>query len=261
LYRVSKIELIEFCVAFVVPLIIGLEIGIFASIATSIIVNLLRHSFTSIIYLGRLQSKLSADSEYVDKGRFKSAKAIVHISIIEMKAELSFSNNNRLCDTLRDLLDDKQKFIVVSLSLTEFIDTTVIRQIVTIFEDAKGAFICLSQCRPNVIKLIRRYERENSSFPANVKTFVSTHSAVRYLQCKIREQMIEANDGALVQCLDKEKEPSLIVSLSHPRLHGDVTPIIKGKDNAEMSMLEPLDEVSIDLGGQIEEIIPDDVKQ
>jgi len=247
LYRVSKIELIEFCVAFVVPLIIGLEIGIFASIATSIIVNLLRHSFTSIIYLGRLQSKLSADSEYVDKGRFKSAKAIVHISIIEMKAELSFSNNNRLCDTLRDLLDDKQKFIVVSLSLTEFIDTTVIRQIVTIFEDAKGAFICLSQCRPNVIKLIRRYERENSSFPANVKTFVSTHSAVRYLQWK-RSELMDVEEVSDVDC---ERELS---SLSQPDLHDFATPIFTGDAESDIAALQRLDnEASVDLRSDDEE--------
>merc|ERR1712152_119032 len=101
---------------------------------------------------------------------------------IEMKAELSFTNNNRLVDKLRQLLSDGNKYIIVSLNLTSFIDTTSIRQIVTIFEDAKGSYICFSQCRPNVDKLIKRYEKDVAEFPENIKTFISTNDAVKYLQ-------------------------------------------------------------------------------
>ena len=36
---------------------------------------------------------MSDDAEYVDCTLFKQAKYVPHITIIEMKAELSFSNN------------------------------------------------------------------------------------------------------------------------------------------------------------------------
>merc|ERR1712048_557992 len=90
-----------------------------------------------------------------------------------------------------------------------------------------GAYICLSQCRPNVMKLIRRYEKENASFPSNVKTFVSTHAAVRYLQCKMRDQM--ANDIGHNRENSETSEDAHSVSmveLSHPRLHENVTPAL-----------------------------------
>lgn len=93
LMRVSRMELMEFMVAVIAPLIIGLEIGIFIAIGTSILVNLLRHSFASIIYLGRLHSDIFDEAEYVDCEVFKEAEYIPNITIIEMKAELSFSNN------------------------------------------------------------------------------------------------------------------------------------------------------------------------
>ena len=93
LWKVSRMELIEYFVAAIAPLVIGLEIGIFLAIGTSLIVNILRHSFASIIYLGRLQSTISDDAEYVDCTLFKEAKPVPHITIIEMKAELAFANN------------------------------------------------------------------------------------------------------------------------------------------------------------------------
>jgi len=193
LWSVSKMELIEFLVAVLLPLYVGLEIGIFISIGTSIITNLLRHSFASIIFLGQLPSAVSGDAAYVDCELFKNAQNVPHIKIVEMKAGLSFSNNIRLVDKLRELLADGNKYIVVSLNLTSFIDTTAIRQIVTIFEDAKTSYICFSQCRPKVIELIRRYQQSTDKFPANVKTFISTHDAVIYLQ-SIRNQHKKNND-------------------------------------------------------------------
>ena len=93
LWKVSRMEMIEYLVAALAPLVIGLEIGIFLAIGTSLLVNILRHSFTSIVYLGRLQSTISDDAEYVDCELFKEAKYVRHITIIEMKAELSFANN------------------------------------------------------------------------------------------------------------------------------------------------------------------------
>ncbi len=155
---VSKPELIEFYVSVIAPLIIGMEMGIFLAIGTSIIVNLLRHTFAKVIFLGRLKTKKnngsSPQGEYINCELFKQAKSIKNINIIEMKAELSFSNNLRLINKIRELLNENKKYIIVSLNLTSFIDTTAIRQIVTLFEDAKESYICLSQCRPKVIELM-----------------------------------------------------------------------------------------------------------
>jgi len=188
LWRVSKLELIEFSVSVLAPLLIGMEMGIFLAIGTSIIVNLLRHTFASVIFLGQLQTHNdNEDVEYVDCHSFKEAKQVPHISIIEMKAELSFSNSLRLVDKIRELLADGKRYIVVSLNLTSIIDTTAIREIIVLFSDAKGSYICLSQCRPKVVQLIRRYQKNEEKFPPNVKTFVSTNDAVRYLQ-KMRKQ-------------------------------------------------------------------------
>eukprot|EP00483_Globobulimina_turgida_P002684 UN02689 len=196
---VSKLELIEFIVSVIAPLIIGMEAGIFLAIATSIIVNLLRHTFAKVIFLGELQTRKSKNKneiakEYVDCKLFKECKLIPDIVIIEMKAELSFSNNLRLVNKIRELLAADERYIIVSLNLTSFIDTTAIRQIVTLFQDAQNAYICLSQCRPKVIELIRRYQfKINDKFPPNVKTFISTHDAVIYLQ-KIRDVNSEIDE-------------------------------------------------------------------
>eukprot|EP00488_Nonionellina_sp_1-RS-2012_P003040 TRINITY_DN6183_c0_g1_i1.p1 TRINITY_DN6183_c0_g1~~TRINITY_DN6183_c0_g1_i1.p1 ORF type:complete len:186 (+),score=44.29 TRINITY_DN6183_c0_g1_i1:508-1065(+) len=148
LWRVSKLELIEFGVVLIAPLLIGMEMGIFLAIATSIIVNLLRHTFASVVNLGRLQTNKHDDVEYVDIDSFKQAKRVPHVIIIEMKAELSFSNSLRLVDNIRDLLADGKKYIVVSLNLTSFIDTSAIREIIVLFSDAKGSYICYRNVDP-----------------------------------------------------------------------------------------------------------------
>jgi MFS superfamily sulfate permease-like transporter len=198
LFCVSKLELIEFSVAVIAPLVIGMELGIFLAIATSIVVNLLRHTFAKVIFLGELTTTNKKNinkqntTEYVDCKLFKECKVIPYVVIIEMKAELSFSNNLRLVNKIRQLLAAEERYIIVSLNLTSFIDTTAIRQIVTLFQDAQNAYICLSQCRPKVIELIRRFQSKmNDKFPPNVKTFISTRDAVIYLQ-RMREINVDA---------------------------------------------------------------------
>merc|ERR1712087_890367 len=181
LLRVSRIELIEYLVAVFVPLFLGLELGILISIGASVVVNLLRHTFSTITTLGALQSSASDQVEYVDFECYEDATEVPHITILEMRAEMGFVNNNRLVDKLRDLLQDGHRYLIVSLNLTSFIDTTSIRNIVTLFEDSKGSFVCLSHCRPRVAALIERYERDEGVFPDNIKRFVSTHDAVLYL--------------------------------------------------------------------------------
>ena len=124
---------------------------------------------------------------------------------------------------LRTLLAEGNKYIVVSLNLTSFIDTTAIRQIVTLFEDAKGSYICLSQCRPKVVELIKRYEADSEEFPTNIKTFISTHDAVRYLQ-SIRSKMTDENDTDS----DEDQVEESLSSLSKPSLDNfGVTPQIR----------------------------------
>ena len=130
-----------------------------------------------------------------------------------------------MVDKLRVLLAGGNKYIVVSLNLTSFIDTTAIRQIVTIFEDAKGAYICLSQCRPKVVELIKRYEADSEEFPSNIKTFISTHDAVRYLQ-SVRTKQLHENGEYVTDDSENEVDDSLS-SLSKPSLDNYGTPQIK----------------------------------
>mmetsp|Transcript_46819 Transcript_46819/g.41884 ORF Transcript_46819/g.41884 Transcript_46819/m.41884 type:complete len:637 (+) Transcript_46819:97-2007(+) len=63
LYKVSKLELFEFSVSVIAPLVIGMEMGIFLAIGTSIIVNLLRHTFANVIFLGSLQTNNSKKND------------------------------------------------------------------------------------------------------------------------------------------------------------------------------------------------------
>jgi len=143
-------------------------------------------------------ASVDSDVQYVELALFREAQCPRRVAVIEMKAELSFSNNTRLIERIRALLDGGHKLIVVSLNLTAFVDTTAIRQIVGLFEDARDAFICLSQCRPKVMELIHRYENSVDVFPQNVRSFVSTHDAVRFLQrmCDDEEHSMES-DGAV----------------------------------------------------------------
>merc|ERR1719283_149006 len=196
LFRVSRLELIEFGVSVLAPLVIGMEMGIFLASGTSIIVNLLRHTFANVVNLGALRThSKSEEAQYVELKQFASARKVPHISVIELKAELSFSNSLRLVERLREMvMNENEKYIVVSLNLTSFIDTTAIREIIVLFSEAKDAFICLSQCRPKVVSLIRKYQTHEEKFPENVKTFIATHDAVRYLKQKRREQMDVGED-------------------------------------------------------------------
>jgi len=172
---------VEYLVAVLVPLFLGLELGILIAIGGSVVVNLLRHTFSTITTLGALQSSASDQVEYVDFECYEDATEVPHITILEMRAEMGFVNNNRLVDKIREILQDGHRYLIVSLNLTSFIDTTSIRNIVTLFEDSKGAYVCLSHCRPRVAALIERYERDEGDFPDNIKRFVSTHDAVLYL--------------------------------------------------------------------------------
>ena len=182
LWSVSRIELIEFLAALIAPLIVGLEIGIFIAIGASIVVSLVKHTFVGVIQLGQLKTRKLGNNEYVDVEIFHEADFVEDIAILELKAELSFANSRRLADEIRKLLDDQQKFIIVSLALTQMMDTTTIAQIETLFGSLKGRYLAFSYCRPEVIEVIRRYEIKKKAFPDNVQMFVSTDDAVLYFK-------------------------------------------------------------------------------
>lgn len=93
LLRVSRIELVEYLVAVIIPLFLGLELGILISIGTSVVVNLLRHTFSTITTLGALTSSTSDQVEYVDFECYEDATEVPHITILEMRAEMAFVNN------------------------------------------------------------------------------------------------------------------------------------------------------------------------
>lgn len=99
LLKVSRIELVEYLVAVLVPLFVGLELGILVSIGTSVVVNLLRHTFSTITTLGALKSSNSDQVEYVDFECYEDATEVPHITILEMRAEMGFVNN-KLCRIL-----------------------------------------------------------------------------------------------------------------------------------------------------------------
>jgi len=225
LLRVSRLELIEFCVSVLAPLVIGMEMGIFLAIATSIIVNLLRHTFASVVSLGALKTHGdNEEAQYVELKQFASARRVPHIEVIEIKAELSFTNSLRLVERLREMvMSEGERYIVVSLNLTSFIDTTAIREIIVLFSDAKDAFICLSQCRPKVISLIRKYQKHEERFPENVKTFISTHDAVRYLRKKRREQLDVGEDFEVSEDEESDEEDELNIEDEQVQVH--VTPL------------------------------------
>ena len=101
------------------------------------------------------------------------------------------SNSDRkLVEEIRSLLEHGNKYIVLSLALTPFIDTTSIGLIATLFSDAKGSHIAFSQCRPDVVDAIKRFECRKEPFPENIKLFVATEDAVAYLE-KVRKREMD----------------------------------------------------------------------
>merc|ERR1712129_352130 len=140
-------------------------------------------------------------------------------------------------ERLRELvMNEGCKYIVVSLNLTSFIDTTAIREIIVLFSDAKDAFICLSQCRPKVVSLIRKYQKHEEKFPENVKTFIATHDAVRYLKAKRREHMDYGEDFVSEDeeedVLDEMEE----LSLEELKLKENVSEMEVEEDKVEMQV-------------------------
>ena len=183
LWRVSRIELVEFMAALIAPLVVGLEIGIFIAIGCSILIHLLRHSFADIVRLGPIETTgQSTNRRYVALSQYGDAQVV----IMELSAEISFSNSRRLVDGVRALLVEGTRFIVVSMASTQIIDTTSLAQIESLFAETKGSYIAFTECRPSVVAMIKRFESKKQAFPSNVMLFGSTDDAVLYFEGMIR---------------------------------------------------------------------------
>ena len=92
LWCVARTELFEFLIAFIAPLIVGLELGLVIGVVASLVAGIYRHSQAKVVELGELQSA-SDNVEYVSLKHFSQAIPIPDIKIIEMRAELSFTNS------------------------------------------------------------------------------------------------------------------------------------------------------------------------
>ena len=115
------------------------------------------------------------------------------IMIIELNAQLSYINSKRMIDLLETIISDKEysgiHYIIISLAMTAFIDTTTIRQICALFQDllVNDKWIGFSNCGLSVINSVKKYEAKTKcSFnDNNIKLFVSTNDAVKYFKAKI----------------------------------------------------------------------------
>ena len=196
LWNVSRLELIEFCVSVIAPLIVGLELGLVIGVATSLIVGIFRHSTAKVYELGQIDT--TNNVEYVSIKHFPEAMSVSGIKVIEMRAELSFTNSRRLVEKIRHYVSNDVKYIVVSLAHTSEMDTTSLQQIVQIFEDSKDALICLTNTRAPVRRMLNRYSHltePTNIIAENVRTFISTHDAVLYCQKHMRGESVSLNSN------------------------------------------------------------------
>ena len=69
-----------------------------------------------------------------------------------------------------------------------------------------------------MIELIKRYEADSEEFPSNIKTFISTHDAVRYLQSVRSKQLQENGDHEYVTDDSEHEVEDSLSSLSKPSL-------------------------------------------
>lgn len=224
LYKVSRIELLEFLATFILPLFITLEVGIVIGIGVSLGVRLWKSYDAPIIELGQIYggNVESPQIYYANIKHWKEAKTLPGIRIIELRSELWFSNYRRLVDFIENIVynDTSIKFIIICLVHSQITDTTSIREIISIFDDFKDITICLSHLRKPVRSLLVRYREtilsdkknelqkgnpsENGDtieykfddlLGSNVKTFISTHDAVIF--CQKQLSIIRTKSGNL----------------------------------------------------------------
>jgi len=184
LYRVSRIELIEFVVAFLVPLGVGLEIGIFIAMSSSIVVNLYNTHRADISELGQVPSSAAGAVQYVDLRNFEFAKRVDEaIVILELRAECSFANYKRLIERIQACVQSQTaQFIVISFAHTQQIDSTAFRHMMEFFDDCVGTCICLAHCKKPVRDMLYRYQHatKRDALPNNVQMFIGIQDAVAY---------------------------------------------------------------------------------
>ena len=247
LYKVSRMEMLEYLVALFLPLIIGLEYGIVVAIVVSLLVRLYRTTDATVIELGQIYGGTACIDEgggighagngnagssdigytsnenenenknekesytmpqiyYANIKHWKEAVTIPGIKIIELRAELSFTNHKILCDYIKNLLNKnpKLKYIVICLVHTQHTDSTSLRGIINIFEDIPNVIICLSHLRKPVRSLLLRLQCEGPGLPKNIKTFISTHDAVLYCQ-RHKKRLRRYKKRKLMEKINKQR--------------------------------------------------------
>jgi len=164
LYNVSRLELLEFLVSFILPLFITLETGIVIGIGVSLAVRLFKSSDAPIIELGQIYGGNieSPQIYYANIKHWKDARIIPGIKIIELRSELSFTNYRKLVQFIEKIVynDSSIKFIIICLVHSQLTDSTSIREIVSIFDQFSDVTICLSHLRKPVRSLLYRYREK-----------------------------------------------------------------------------------------------------
>ena len=185
LWNINRIELWEFLGAFVLPLIIGLEWGIVVAMGLSIIVYLYKISNASIVELGQI--KHGNNYEYLPMELFTKTNnelikpnKINGLIILELGAQLSWTNNKILIDKINNnLYNNNINYIVISMSRTQFIDTTALRSILTKFNEIKNCYITLASVTNEVKLLFDRYKLKfGNNYPNNLRITLTIHDAV-----------------------------------------------------------------------------------
>jgi len=189
LYNVSRLELLEFLIAFIIPLFYSLEIGVVVAIGVSLCVRLYKTSESPIIQLGQIYGGNieSPQIYYANTKHWKEAKTIPNIEIIELRSELSFINHKSLTNYISNIIERNQtileeskeksnpnfiKYIILCLVHTQQTDSTSLRQLMSIFDDIDDVTICLAHIRKPVRDLLFRFNNNNAN---NDETVLSSN--------------------------------------------------------------------------------------
>ena len=214
LWNISRKELIEFSISFIVPLIIGLEYGIIIAIASSILVNIFITSNTKVIELGQYISQYNNNdnnkydsnindnnNNNINTGSIDKNTVIVNINnisylpiehfninlkpkridniiIFELQAQLTWTNSEILVNNIK-LLCQNNKYIILCMSRTQFIDSSALRDIINLCNDIKNVIITITCMRQPLKNMLDRYKLiYEKEFPTNLKMGITIHDTV-----------------------------------------------------------------------------------
>ena len=123
-------------------------------------------------------------------GRNEDGQIDDKMYIMELNAQLSYINVRTLMDKLTELITSSKhkeiRYIIVSLGLTAFVDTTTMRNLTALFQDlmANQKYLGFSNCKLSVFRSFKKFEtRTHCCFAENnVKLFLTTEDAVSYFK-------------------------------------------------------------------------------